>query len=157
IPIVFAGVGDPVGAGLAQSLARPGGNATGLSNLGHDLIPKLLELLREVLPNVTRLALLWNPTFPAEQLFKRRVSDAASAMKMTLVSVEMGSLDALDAALSRVLSERADALMLTFDVLQVMLAGRIAEWLTANHMPAVQTGRGRPVSVGSLLSYGRDL
>lgn len=80
IPIVMAGAGDPVGTGLVQSLARPGGNITGLSLLGKELLPKNLQLLKEAVPRVTRVAMLMDAANPGKAFFEREVESAARSL-----------------------------------------------------------------------------
>src|SRR4030095_3057431 len=91
IPIVLSGPADPVAAGLVASLARPGGNITRPTLLCHQLMVKALELLREVVPNVTRVAVLWNPTNPGNTLQLRGAEAAAAASGVRLLPVQSGA------------------------------------------------------------------
>ena len=98
IPIVMMGVGDPVGSGLVASLARPGGNITGLSVVVPELVGKQLEFLKDVLPTISRVALLWNPANPANALNVREAEVAAQALGVQLHRVEARGPDAFDSA-----------------------------------------------------------
>jgi ABC-type uncharacterized transport system substrate-binding protein len=106
-PIVFASVVDPVASGLVASLARPGGNITGLTILGPELSGKRLELLKEVLPNVTRVAALWNSANPAQELVWKEMQAAAQELRLQLQSLEVRSANDFDIAFKAALRERA--------------------------------------------------
>jgi putative tryptophan/tyrosine transport system substrate-binding protein len=93
IPIVMAGVTDPVGVGFVTSLARPGGNITGLTHMAPDLSGKRLELLKEVIPNILRLGVLWNPNQPGQPAAFKDAQVAAQALKVTLISMEARNRD----------------------------------------------------------------
>jgi putative ABC transport system substrate-binding protein len=101
IPIVMAVGGDPIGSGFVASLARPGGNITGLSNLAEDLVAKLLELLKEAVPGVSRVAVLSNPANPAHAAFRQVIQSAARTMGVTLLSVDARGPHEFDGALPR--------------------------------------------------------
>src|SRR5712691_7146508 len=111
IPIVMVGVGDPVGSGLVASLARPGGNITGLSLLGPELVGKQLEFLKDVLPTVSRVAVLWNPANPAQALMVREADVAAQRLGVQLHLVEARDPDAFDSAFAAMTSAHAGALL----------------------------------------------
>jgi putative tryptophan/tyrosine transport system substrate-binding protein len=111
IPIVMVGVGDPVGSGLVASLARPGGNITGLSLLAPELVGKQLELLKAVFPTVSRVAILWNPANPANALIVREADVAAQAVGVQLHRVEARGPDAFDRAFAAITSAHAGALL----------------------------------------------
>jgi putative ABC transport system substrate-binding protein len=98
IPIVTLGVGDPVGSGLVASLARPGGNVTGVTSLSPDLVGKQLEFLKDVLPTVSRVAILWDPTNPAHALQVRAADVAAQRLGVQLHRAEAHSPEAFDHA-----------------------------------------------------------
>jgi len=104
IPIVMATVNDPVGSGLVASLARPGGNITGLSNMAPELVGKQLEFLKEVLPTVSRVAVLWNPTNPSNTLMLREADVAAQALGVQLHLQEVRGPDAFDSAFAAMTS-----------------------------------------------------
>jgi putative ABC transport system substrate-binding protein len=113
IPIVMVGIGDPVGSGLVASLARPGGNITGLSVLQPELVGKQLEFLKEVLPTVSRVAILWNPANPGAALLVREADVAAQALGVHLHLVEARGPDAFDSAFAAMTSAHAGALLVS--------------------------------------------
>jgi putative ABC transport system substrate-binding protein len=115
IPIVMMGVGDPVGSGLVASLARPGGNVTGLASLTPDLVGKQLEFLKQVLPTVSQVAVLWNPTNPNHALIVRAADVAAQALGVQLHLVEARGPEAFDRAFAAVTSAHAGALLVLGD------------------------------------------
>src|SRR4029077_1744410 len=98
IPMIFNGVADPVGAGLVASLARPGGNLTGFSNIAVELMPKLIELLSELVPQAGVIALLVNPTNPNAELVIQDVQEAARAKGVKLLVLKAGTESEIDAA-----------------------------------------------------------
>ena len=106
IPIVFASAGDPVGTGLVSSLARPGGNITGLSLMAPDLDGKRLELLKEAFPKVARVAFLWQPGGSRGNLALTEMEAAAKALGLKLLSLEVRSLDDFESAFARAKKER---------------------------------------------------
>src|SRR5262245_62310275 len=110
IPIVMAFSTDPVGTGFVASLARPGGNVTGLSNVSAELSGKRLELLKEVVPGLSRVALLWNPDVRGHLLDYKETEAAARLLRLELQSVEVSRLEDLDQAVSAVTSRRAQVL-----------------------------------------------
>jgi len=162
IPIVVAACNDDlVATGLISSLARPGGNITGLSELTPELGAKRLELLKEAVPKVRRVAVLWNPTYSERfsASFRFWSSDwtemraAAQVLGMTLQSVEVRGPDDFDAAFSAMSRERADALIAFSDPLIVFHGRRITDLAAKNRLPAVYASR-EVVDAGGLMSYG---
>jgi putative tryptophan/tyrosine transport system substrate-binding protein len=111
IPIVMMGIGDPVGSGLVASLARPGGNVTGLASVQTDLVGKELEFLKDVLPTVSRVAVLWNPANPAHARHVRAADVAAQALGVQLHLVEAGGPEAFDGAFAAMTRAHAGALL----------------------------------------------
>jgi putative tryptophan/tyrosine transport system substrate-binding protein len=111
IPIVMVGVGDPVGSGLVASLARPGGNVTGVASLAPDLVGKQLKFLKDVLPTVSRVAVLWNPANPSLALIVREADVAAQRLGVQLHLVEARGPDAFDNAFAAMTSAHAGALL----------------------------------------------
>ncbi len=107
IPIVFAGSGDPVGTGLVSSLARPGGNITGLSNMALDLDGKRLELLKEAFPKVARVAFLWGGGGPRGNQALTELEPVGQQLRVKLLSLEVRSLDDFEGAFARAKKERA--------------------------------------------------
>jgi putative ABC transport system substrate-binding protein len=162
IPIVVAACNDDlVATGLISSLARPGGNITGLSELTPELGAKRLELLKEVVPKVRRVAVLWNPSYserfgPSFRFWTSdwvEVRNAAQVLGMTLQSVEIRGPEDFDSAFSAITRERADAMIAFSDPLFVLHGRRIADLAAKNHLPAVYAYR-EVVDAGGLLSYG---
>jgi putative ABC transport system substrate-binding protein len=155
IPIVFNGVADPVGAGLVVSLARPGGNLTGFSNMTIELMPKLLELLSELVPQARVIALLVNPNNPnAEPLF-RDVKEAARAKGVKLLVLKAGSEDEIDAAFASLVQRQADALVVDPDGFFSSRRGQLVALASRHVVPAIYAHR-QFVAAGGLISYGID-
>ena len=156
IPIVMMGVGDPVGSGLVSSLARPGGNITGNTILGPEVAGKRLQLLKEVIPSLSRVVFLWNPdnaSHPA-QLAELRV--AVEALGIKLLPVPVRSSDEFDNAFAAMMRERPDAFLMTNDPFHQLSIGRIIDFLANNRLPGMFVTREVAVA-GGLLSYGASL
>ncbi|HSX78024.1 MAG TPA: ABC transporter substrate binding protein, partial [Candidatus Saccharimonadia bacterium] len=115
VPIVMVGVGNPVGSGLVASLARPGGNITGLSTLCPELVGKQLEFLKDVLPTVSRVAVLWNPANPARALQVRAADVAAPQLGVQMHLVEARGADAFDSVFAAMTSAHTGALLVLVD------------------------------------------
>ena len=155
-PIVFI-AGDPLGSGLVASLARPGGNLTGLSiSLGEDFSGKWLELLKEALPKATRVAVLWNPTNPANAAYLTVLRGAAQKLGVKLQSAEVREPGGFDSAFSSMSAERAQALVVVVDPLTVRYRGRIAELAAKNRLPAMYGFR-EFADAGGLMAYGANV
>ena len=137
IPIVMIGIGDPVGAGLVASLARPGGNITGNTILGPDVAGKRLQLLKEVIPSVARAAFLWNPDNASHPAQLKELQAAAPLLGMQLLPVAVRSADELDSAFAAMMRERADAFLMTADPLHQRSIRRIIDFLTQNRLPGM--------------------
>jgi putative ABC transport system substrate-binding protein len=152
-PIVMITTSDPVADGLANSLARPGGTVTGLTLLAPQMSAKRLELLREVAPSVSRLAVLWNPTNPSQEGILREVQITAEAIGLQARAFDVGAADQLDGALAAARSWPADSLAVLQDVLLLELRARVAVWAAQARLPAVYGAR-ENVEAGGLLSYG---
>jgi len=152
IPVVMVGVGDPVGSGLVASLARPGGNITGLSTLSPELVGKQLEFLKEVVPAVSRVAVLWNPANAAHALMVRAADVAAQALGVELHLVEARSSNAFDSAFAAMTNAPAGALLLLSDPMFFEHRRRLAELAATSHLPTMYQGRGY-VEAGGLISY----
>jgi putative tryptophan/tyrosine transport system substrate-binding protein len=155
IPIVMAGVTHPVGAGFIASLAQPGGNITGLTHLHPDLAGKRLELLKELLPGLSRVAVLWNPNHPGQPRAFRDTQVAAQALQVTLMSMEARNREQLDAMLLTIGSERPQALLELVDPLTFYHRGLIAEAAARHKVPAMY-GFKESAEIGGLMSYGTD-
>jgi putative ABC transport system substrate-binding protein len=151
IPIIFVSSADPVQLGLAASLARPGGNATGVTLLQDDLASKRLELLKEVVPSVKRAAFLWNPDHPDNEL--REAQRAAQSLNVQLRRVEMRSPDHLENALRAVTDAGCDALYVVSSRQTVLNIPRFVDFATRNRLP-LAGGWGDWARAGGLLSYG---
>ena len=157
IPIVMALSSDPVGAGFVASLARPGGNITGLSNISPELSGKRVELLREAVPGLSRLALLWNPEVRGAVLDYKEAASAARSLRVEVQSVEVSRAEDLDRAFSAITSQRAQALMLP-GVNPVGFANRtqIVSFAQRNRLPSMFPTK-EYVDSGGLMSYGPSL
>ena len=154
IPLVTVGGNDPVGLGLAASLARPGGNVTGLTAmLGPEIAGKQLELLREAVPKVPRVAALWNPATPGNTLGLKEAEIAARALGVELQLLEARSLNDFDGAFAAMSAKRAGGLLVLADVMFVTHRARLAELATKSRLPAMYSQR-EYVDDGCLMSYG---
>jgi putative ABC transport system substrate-binding protein len=141
IPIVMAEAGDPVRTGLVASLARPGGNVTGLSVMDPDLTGKQLQLLKEAAPKISRVAVLYNPTFPATVLSLQEVQAAAPALGLVILPMEVRASDELDAQLAVMISVHADALLTFGDPFTSMHQSRILDFAAKHQWPAASFWR----------------
>ena len=155
IPIVMTAVADPVGMGLVASLARPGGSITGLSDFNTGLVAKRLELLREVAPSVSRVAVLLNPTNPSNPPQLKLTQAAAATLAVTLLAFEAKRADEIDRAFAAIKTERPGALIVIGDPLLGTHAKRIVELSTRNRLPAIYWSREFP-DAGGLMSYGTN-
>jgi putative ABC transport system substrate-binding protein len=152
IPIVFAGAGDPIGAGVVESLARPGGNATGLSLQQTDLAGKRIELLRDVVPGLRRLAIMANSDNASTVLDMREAQTAASTLGLEVVTSEIRRRDDIPPTLTA-FKGRADALYICNDPLAVTNRVGISTLAASMHLPTVYGYRELVEAVG-LMSYG---
>jgi len=155
IPIIFVAIGDPVGLGLALSLGRPGGNLTGLSTLSEEYSAKWVELLKEVVPKTSRLALLWNPKTMLTARAKE-VQDRAKAQRVKLESFEVRAPDEFDGAFVAMAKERVDGLIVLADPLTVRYRTRIVELAAKNRLPTIYQFA-EFVRVGGLIAYGTSV
>ena len=156
IPIVAVAVGDPVGTGLVASLARPGANLTGLSDITVDLSAKRLELLKEVVPTASRVAVLWNPAHPTNPLQLRETQVAAQALGMRLQSLEVRGSDELERTFAAMRRERPGALVVLSDPFMLLHRGRLADLAAKNRLPAMYPWR-EHAEAGGLMAYGPNL
>jgi putative ABC transport system substrate-binding protein len=152
IPIVLVGGGDPVGTGLAANLARPGGNVTGLTALSPQLSAKRLELLKETLPHLKQVAVLWNPEGPAPKLAYKEIQVAAKDLLLQLRSFEVNSLDAINVAFVAMLRERVGALLTITDPFTGFHARQIVELAARSRLPAMYPSTSY-VEAGGLMAY----
>jgi putative ABC transport system substrate-binding protein len=152
IPIVFHGVGDPVTQGIVASLARPGGNITGLASLSPEVGGKRLELLKEVVPTASRVVVLWNPTNSSNSLQVKEIRTAAQTLALRVQSLEVSKPDDIERAFTAIPREGADALLVFADPFLTSQSSRIFDLATKNRLPAMY-GQSDPVEVGGLMSY----
>ncbi len=156
IPIVMIGIGDPVRAQLVASLAQPGANITGNTILGPDLSPKRLQLLKEAIPSVARLAFLWNRNNASNVAIFEELKVAAPAAGMTLISVELHDATDFDSAFAAMMQERPDAFLMTNDPFHLLQLARIVEFLAQKRVPGLFQAREHVVA-GGFMSYGASL
>src|SRR5713226_5626766 len=153
IPLVMAAVGDPIGVGLVASLARPGGNVTGLSAIAPELEGKRLELLREVVPKLSHIAVLWNPdnSFHVGSLKETRAAAQVLGIKVQPLGVRIS--EEFPAAFAAILRERPGALLVLADRLFLHNRVRIVDFEAKHRLPGVYPYR-ELVEAGGLMSYG---
>ncbi len=156
IPIVMTNHGDPVGSGLVASLARPGGNVTGLSLLSPELVGKQLELLREVVPKVSRVGVLWNPANRTHALSLREAEVAARSLGVQLQILEARAPSEFDSAFAAMTKERAGALLVLGDPMFFGHRTRIAELSAKGRLLSVFLLREHAMA-GGLMAYGPSL
>ena len=137
IPTVMMGVGDPVGAGLVTSLARPGGNITGNTILGPEVAGKRLQLLKEVIPSLSRVAFLWNPDNASHPAQLAELRAAVETLGIKLVPVAVRSPAEFDSAFAAMIGERPDAFLMTNDPFHQLSIGRIIDFLANNRLPGM--------------------
>jgi ABC-type uncharacterized transport system substrate-binding protein len=152
IPIVFAGVADAVGAGLISNLARPGGNVTGLTSISAELGGKRLELLKGVVPNTSRVAVLHNPADPSNMLLLKELQAAAPALGLTLQPVEVRNPGEFAGAFAAMTRERADAFFGAAGILTFEHRDSIVNLAAESRIPAMW-GHRQFVEAGGLMSY----
>ena len=150
----MANSSDPVGTGFVASLAHPGGNVTGLSNMSPDLSGKRLELLKEVVPALSRVAFLWNPDVRGNLLDYKETEGAASSLHLQLESVEVVRAEDFDRAFSAITKDRAQALIMpAANPLAFANRGQIASFAQKNRLPSMYAQE-EYVDAGGLMSYG---
>jgi putative ABC transport system substrate-binding protein len=153
IPVVMIAVGDPVGTGIVTSFNRPGGNITGLTSISEELEGKRLELLREVVPTVSHIAVLWNPVNASHPILEKQVQAAAAVLRMKVLSLGVRTVEDLDAAFSAIGRERADALLVLADRVFLHNRARIMNFAAQHRLPGVHAYR-ELVEAGGLMSFG---
>jgi len=156
IPIVLAGVGDPVQAGLVSSLSHPGSNVTGLSRLSPDFIGKRVDLIKEVVPKANRVVALSNPDNPAQVANLRQVNIEARALAIDLETVTARNPNEFESAFAAATKERADALLLMPDALFHTYPSKIVELAAKNRLPAMYD-RSDFVEAGGLMSFAINI
>jgi putative tryptophan/tyrosine transport system substrate-binding protein len=155
-PIVFGMSGDPVEGGFVASLARPGGNMTGLTFLAFELVGKRLELLKEVVPKVSRVAVLANPAHPGEQRELRETQNTAQSLGATLQYLQVKASTDFDGAFEAVSKQHAKALLVFPDAVTIAHRVRIAEFAAKSRLPSM-FGWKEYVEAGGLMSYGPNI
>ena len=156
IPIIMAGIIDPVATGFVASLARPGGNITGLTLMAPELVGKQLEILREVVPKVSRVALLGNPANAGNAPQVRHAQGAARALGVRLQTLDARGPSEIDSAFATMTSERAGAVIVLVDAMLIEHRTRIADLAATRRLPAVY-GLTDHAEAGGLLAYGASV
>ena len=155
IPIVMSVTIDPLGTGLVASLARPGGNVTGLSLMASEVVGKQLELLKEVVPKVSRVALLWNPANPGSAPQLREAEASARVLGVRLQTLEARVPQEIDRAFAAMTRERAGALVVLTDSIFTNQRRQIAELAAERRLPAVY-GNSEHAEAGGLVAYSAN-
>jgi putative ABC transport system substrate-binding protein len=156
IPIVMVSVGDPVATGFVASVARPGGNITGLANIAPELVGKQLQLLREVVPTFSLVAILWNPANPSNASQLREAEAASRALGVRVQPLEVQGPSDIDRAFVAMTRERAGALLVLSDSMFIVQRERIADFAAKSRLPAVY-GLRLHAEAGGLIAYGANL
>ena len=157
IPVVMAVSRDPVGTGFVASLARPGGNITGLSNdPGPDIHGKLLEFLKQAVPGTSRVAYLWNPVPPGAETYRKVIESAARKLGVTLQPAQVRGRNEFEGAFAAMVRERADAVVVASDPLLFPARSQIVLLAARHRLPAVYGNR-EYAEVGGLMSYGPNI
>jgi putative ABC transport system substrate-binding protein len=153
IPIVMVGVGQP--EAVVSNIARPGGNITGSTILGSDVAPKRLELVKELRPRATQVALLWNPDNPANVYMEHELKGTARRLGLKLVSGSVRDVAEFDSAFEVIAKQRVAALIVTGDQMHQVHIGRVIDFAARNRLPAIYNIK-ENVLAGGLMSYGAD-
>jgi putative ABC transport system substrate-binding protein len=155
IPIIFLTHADPIGSGHVVSLARPGGNITGLAVMLPETSVKGLELLTDAIPGLLRVAVMWDPATPSHEPSRRAVEVAGAALKLQLKTLAVRAASEYEAAFAAISRDQADALVILPTPLYGTDASRLAELAIAHKLPSISTTR-QYADAGGLLSYGPD-
>jgi putative ABC transport system substrate-binding protein len=153
IPLVMIAVGEPVATGLVASLARPGGNVTGVTSISPEIEGKRLELLREVEPRISHIAVLWNAASPVQVIQERETQAAAQVLGMKMLSLGVRTLEEIEDAFAAIIRERPGALLVLADRLFLHHRTLIMEFAARHRLPGVHAYR-ELVEAGGLMSYG---
>lgn len=159
IPIVMTPSADPVVAGIVESLARPGGNVTGITEMAPQLTPKRLEMLKEIVPTLSRVAILWQPGTLSEEVFKQMLKEThatARSLGIQLQVIEAKEVADFDSAFSAMVKERAEALIVLVNPMFNVQHRHIIEHAEKHRLPAIYEWK-EFVRSGGLLSYGADV
>jgi len=153
VPIVATGAGDPVATGLVKGVARPGGNLTGVAELSTELSAKRLEILKDALPDLRRVAMLWNATDLGMNLRYRSAEDAAQTLGVKVQALGVREPDDFDHAFAEITRERPDAILMVNDALTALNRKRVVEFARTNRLPTIFEVASI-VREGGLMSYG---
>lgn len=153
VPLVMVAVGDPVGTGIVASLARPGGNITGLTSISPELEGKRLQLLKEVTPKLSHVAILWNPNNAFHVIELKQAQFAAQMLRIKLLSLGGWNEEGLEKVFTEIIRERPDALLVLADRLFLHHRARIMEFAAQHRLPGVYAYR-ELVEAGGLMSFG---
>jgi ABC-type uncharacterized transport system substrate-binding protein len=153
VPLVMVAVGDPVGTGIVPSLSRPGGIITGLTSISPELDGKRLELLREVIPGVSHVAVLWNAASPLQVVAEKQTQAAARVLRIKVLSLGVRTEEEIQQALAAIVRERPGALLVLADRLFLQHRTRIMDFAAQHRLPGVHAYR-ELVEVGGLMSFG---
>jgi len=156
IPIIAISISDPVAAGLVTTLAHPASNVTGNTILGPDVVTKKLQVLKDAIPTVARVAYLWNPDNPATAAILEDLRKAAPLFNMTIVSLEARNVVDFDRVFAQMLSDRPDAVLTTSDPLHLAHMPAVIDFLLENRIAGLFQIR-ENVIAGGLMSYGVSL
>ena len=156
IPILMIAIGDPLAAGFVQSLARPGGNITGSSLLGTEMNAKRVELLKQLVPNMSRVAFLWNPNNASHLAYLEGWRAAAPQLGIEPKFVEVGSSNQFEPAFRGMMGEHCEALSVTADPFHLLHINWIIEFVAANRLPTIYVVK-ENAAAGGLISYGPNL
>ncbi|HSS70949.1 MAG TPA: ABC transporter substrate-binding protein [Casimicrobiaceae bacterium] len=156
VPIVMVAIPDPIGEGFVASLSRPGGNITGLTTIVTEASAKHVELLRGVIPHLSRIAVLINPTNPSDGLILEQVGGAAFSSGVKVTPVEAASAAEIETGFAAMVHAHAEAVIVTADSLFDVQRDHIAKLALKNRLPTIYSNRDF-TQAGGLMSYGQDL
>ena len=156
VPIVMVAIGDPIAAGFITSLARPGGNVTGTSLLATELSAKRIQLLKETLPALTRLAVLWGPGNASTGQKLKQIQAAAAVLRVEVQSLELRVPGDIERAFETAAQSGVEAVMTTEDAIQISRRGRVVELANKQRIP-VASEFGEFAHTGALMSYGPNI
>jgi len=155
VPVVVPVMGDPIGSGLVASLAHPGGNLTGLSSLAPELWPKRLELFKETLPKLQRIAMMWNTSNPSMASGAKGTREAAHAMNLAVQDRGARDPNELDGVFTALEKQRPDGVLVMIDAFTLRNSKRIIDTVTSARLPAMYDEKSM-VLTGGLISYGEN-
>jgi len=153
VPVVAMVIGDPVAIGLVKDWQRPGGNITGSTTLSPNLAAKRLQLLKDILPYLSRIAYFFNPENPSSRTYLEQLRSAASSMGATIITVEAGTGSEFEEAFDQITKSRANAMVMAGDIVQQRDTERIIRFQLQHRLPGMFTRR-EEVDAGGLMSYG---